>query len=237
MTRHLQRIDNRVSVETPEGVEYDLELAGISPRAGAWVVDFMIKTGVLWVGLLFVIPFGERLGMAIVLLVLFVTMWMYHPIFEIWKNGQTPGKMLFNVRVVNRDGTPVGWYGTIVRNLVRVVDLLPFGYVTGVMSMIISGRFQRLGDLAGDTLVVYHRGAYATRDLARLPEAEPVQIPVVLQPHEQEAIVDFAERAPMLGKARSAELASILTPISDASTGKSATRYLFGLAQRIVRWG
>ena len=145
--------------------------------------------------------------------------------------------MVFDVRVVNRDGTPVGWYGAVTRNLIRVVDFLPAAYVTGIVSMVISGRFQRLGDLAGDTVVVYDHAGYETTDVGQLPQVEPAKVPVVLQPHEQEAIVDFAERARRLGKGRSEELAEILSPLTDAATKEEATQAVYGLAQRIVRWG
>ncbi len=232
----MQTVDNRVSVETPEAVEFDLDLAGALPRSGAWLIDGIIKFVLLWVvGCTFAI--FERIGMGVFLLVMFAMLWLYNPLFEIFMNGQTPGKKVFSIRVVNRDGTPVGWYGTIIRNLVRVVDFLPLAYLTGVMSMVISGRFQRLGDVAGDTLVIYRRGAYATRDPVDLPPAEPIQIPVTLKPHEQEAIIDYAERSQTLGPARSAEIARILSPITDATDDAKARRAIYGLAQRIVRWG
>ncbi len=232
----MERVDNRVSVETPEAVEFDLDLAGVIPRTGAWFVDGFLKMLILW-GTAFAFFMLEEIGVGLIMLVMFVVMWLYNPLFEVFNQGRTPGKMIFDVRVVNRDGTPVGWYGAIIRNLVRVVDLLPFGYTTGVVAMVMSGRFQRLGDLAGDTVVVYHRGAYSTRDSGQLPDADPVQVPVPLQPHEQEAIVDFAERSRMLGRDRSAELAQILSPMTDATTRPEAVDSVYGVAQRIVRWG
>ena len=230
------RVDNRISVETPEAVEFDLDLAGVAPRAGAWAIDWMLKAAIVTVVAIVVGVIGD-LAMSVVLLTMFGATWLYHPLFEVWQDGQTPGKKALSIRVVNRDGTPVGWYGAIVRNLVRVADAAPFGYVTGVVAMIVGGRFQRLGDLAGDTVVVYHRVSPGTLDAGRLPEAEPVQVPVVLHPHEQEAIVDYAERSPQLGRARSAELAGILGSMFDVADRDEAMVHLQGLAQRIVRWG
>ena len=236
MSLDTERVDNRVRVETPEAVEFDLDLAGVIPRTGAWMVDGFIKMFVIWAAA-FLLIFLREIGVGLIFLVMFSLLWLYNPVFEILNQGRTPGKMVFDVRVVNRDGTPVGWYGAVTRNLIRVVDFLPAAYVTGIVSMVISGRFQRLGDLAGDTVVVYDRGAYETADVGRLPQAEPVKVPVVLQPHEQEAIVDFAERSRGLGRGRTEELAEILAPLTEASTAREATRSVFGLAQRIVRWG
>lgn len=229
-------VDNRLAVETPEAVEFELDLAGILPRGGAWGVDLMIKAAVLWAVTLVAIFLGD-LATPVVLLLLFGLNWLYHPLFEVWLDGQTPGKKVFNIRVVNRDGTPIGWYGAIIRNLVRVVDFLPFGYATAVVAMVTSGSFQRLGDLAGDTVVTHHRGAYATRDIAELPDAEPIAVPAVLSPLEQEAIIDFAERSGQFGSDRSAELAEILAELVDAQHPQHARQRVFGLARRIVRWG
>lgn len=53
------------------------------------------------------------------------------------------------------DGTPVGWTSSLTRNLLRFVDLLPFGYFLGALSCLANPAFKRLGDLAAGTLVVY----------------------------------------------------------------------------------
>lgn len=232
----MQRVDNRISVETPEAVEFQLELAGLVPRASAWTIDWVLKMAVVAVVAIAgaIIPL---VGMPVMMLASFGAMWLYNPLFEVFNDGQTPGKQVCELQVVHCDGTPVGWYGAIVRNLVRVVDMLPVGYATAVVSMIVSGRFQRLGDVAGDTVVVYRRRPTSRRDATRLPPADPVEVPVVLQPHEQEAIVAFAERSRTLGADRGAELAKILGPVVDAPTDKEAMQRLHGLAQRIVRWG
>lgn len=230
------RVDNRINVETPEAVDFQLELAGVGPRAAAWFLDIILRGGVLLVvGLVgSAVP---TMGTPVAFLVGFAVMWLYYPLFEVFNDGQSPGKSLFELRVVSRDGTPVGWYGAIVRNLVRVADAMPVGYALGVISMLVSGRLQRLGDVAGDTVVVYH-GVAAERPVAgALPDAEPVKVPVVLDPDEQEAIVAYAERSTMLSEQRSEELAQILAPLVDAPNRREARRKLHGLAQRIVRWG
>ncbi len=232
----MDRIDNHLAVETPEGVEFELELSGITLRTFAFLIDSLIKAAVVMAfsfGLFILGGFGQGL----LLLIAFGALWLYGPLFEVFYHGQTPGKKILGIRVVNQDGTPVGWYGAIIRNLLRVVDFLPFGYVAGIIAMVISGKFQRLGDLAGDTVVVYERSAFTEEENRALPPAEPVQLSVVLSPREQEAIVDFSERSSSLGPDRSAELAEILAPMAGAPTGPEAARTLHGVAHRIVRWG
>lgn len=237
MAEHQTLVDNRLSVETPEGVEYDLELVGIAPRMGAYAIDMAIRVLVLAIfGAVFAIVASAAFT-GLFLIFYFLVMWCYYPLFEVYWEGQTPGKRALGIAVVNRDGTQVGWYGAVIRNLIRVADLLPFGYAVGLISMVVSGRFQRLGDLAGDTVVVFRREAFTPHVRRRLQPAEPFQLSLVLGPREQEAIVDFSERAGELGPSRSAELAGILSPITAASSPEESAEKLYGVATRIVRWG
>jgi uncharacterized RDD family membrane protein YckC len=232
----MEQVDNRLAVETPEGVAFELDLAGVLPRAAAYVVDLMLRMGVLTAFGMAMIPFGG-FGDGVILIVAFVIVWAYYPLFEVLWEGQTPGKRVFGLRTVNRDGTHVGWYGAVVRNLIRVVDMMPVGYVAGLVAMVTSGRFQRLGDIAGDTVVVYRRSALTMAEQRRLPPVEPVQLSLVLSGEEQQAVVAFAERYATLGRDRSDELASIVMSELGVSNRREATNTLHGAAQRIVRWG
>ncbi|MFB6233980.1 MAG: RDD family protein [Halopenitus sp.] len=69
--------------------------------------------------------------------------------------GRTVGKSLRNIVVVDEDGSSVGWGGAVVRNLLRIVDALPAFYVVGVVVAYLTDDHQRLGDLAGSTVVVH----------------------------------------------------------------------------------
>jgi uncharacterized RDD family membrane protein YckC len=68
--------------------------------------------------------------------------------------GRTLGKRLCDLRVVRRDGAKLGSWGALVRNLLRVVDWLPFFYVLGAAVVWITPGNQRLGDLAAHSAVV-----------------------------------------------------------------------------------
>nr|GFD53798.1 hypothetical protein [Tanacetum cinerariifolium] len=80
------------------------------------------------------------------------------------------------LRVVHDDGTPVGWSASLLRNLLRFVDMLPFGYSVGAFACLQHPLFKRLGDLAAGTLVIY-RDAPTPRPT--LPDAPPVMPPLV----------------------------------------------------------
>jgi hypothetical protein len=128
-------------------------------------------------------------------------------LFEVLNQGCSPGKQWMGLRVVQDDGTPVGWSASLLRNLLRFVDMLPFGYFLGAISCLQHPTFKRLGDLAAGTLVIY-REQSLTRP--QLPDAQPVRPAFDLTLSEQRAILGFAERQDELSKARTLELASIL---------------------------
>ena len=70
------------------------------------------------------------------------------------KYGQTVGKMLADVVVVTEDGDAIGYRESALRTLLRLVDILPFFYIVGIVTIYLTGRRQRVGDLVADTVVV-----------------------------------------------------------------------------------
>lgn len=82
---------------------------------------------------------------------------LYFVFFETLLSGRTLGKRLTGLRVVSTSGARVGWRASLLRNLLRTVDVLPSGYLVGLVAMIASPRAQRLGDLAAGTLVIRER--------------------------------------------------------------------------------
>lgn len=220
-----QIIDTAYPVETPEGIELSIHPAGPVRRGGAWMVDAMIRWGFIF-GLFFVLAMLQWFGMALMLIAWFLISWWYPVLFEVLANGATPGKKAFRLRVLNQDATPVGWGPSIVRNLLRQIDFLPFGYATGLISMFCNRRFQRLGDLAAGTVVVYHTGHdLAGTDLPSGPAEAP---PVALTVDEQQALLSFAERQPRINPQRAEELTDLLSGL----TGQSGRHGL----ERVLGW-
>ncbi|AYC34110.1 RDD family protein [Pseudomonas cavernae] len=199
-------LDTRLRVETPEGIDLLLRPAGLVPRALAFAIDLAIR-GVVLVALFYVLALLGQFGMGLGAILLFLITWWYMVLFEVLNQGRTPGKQLLGLRVVHDDGTPVGWAAALTRNLLRVVDLLPFAYTLGILSCLAHPAFKRLGDLAAGTLVVYRDVAPSRPQLA---DAEPLHPPFPLSLGEQRALLGFAERRGQLSAPRRAELAAIL---------------------------
>jgi uncharacterized RDD family membrane protein YckC len=140
---------------TPEAVTIALDVAGLGSRMIAWIIDTLIQLVVV-VPILLGIGAGNLSGsveVVVLSLILFLLFWGYYPIFELSWQGRTPGKRAQRLRVIRTDGQPAGGAAIMVRNLIRILDvfLLPF---LAVISMIVTSRAQRLGDLAAGTMVV-----------------------------------------------------------------------------------
>lgn len=202
-------LDTTQNLATPEGVELRLPVAGLAPRALAWLIDALIKGAIIFAATVVRGIMGGT-SFALYLILLFFLLWFYNVLFEVFRHGATPGKSTLGIRVVNANGTPVGWSGSLIRNLIRNIDFMPGVYLFGFISVMLTEKFQRLGDLAAGTLVVYEPRPKPRRkgfDVA----PEPLRVPLTLE--EQQAIVGFAERMPELTDDRAAELAVILEPV------------------------
>lgn len=87
-------------------------------------------------------------------LALYLVIWGYFIAFEARWNGQTPGKRLAGIRVIRDGGFPIDFRTAMLRNLLRILDMLPTAYGVGLISILASRDYKRLGDYAAGTLVV-----------------------------------------------------------------------------------
>lgn len=222
-------LDTVREVHTPEGVALRLPAAGPVPRAFAWLIDLGIRFALVMVASMF-LAFLGRFGIGVYLVFLFLVVWGYPVAFEALWNGQTPGKRAMGLRVVAASGAPVGWMAAFVRNLMRTVDMLPFGYAFGLASSLVDPWGRRLGDVVARTLVVH---APRAREAAHAP-VNAVHVPAVpLLPGEQAAVIAFAERANTLTPQRQQELAGIAAPVTGAQGDAGVVR-LFGIANWLL---
>ncbi len=143
----------------PEAVALAPDVAGLGSRMIAVLIDSAIQAATLiGSGIAFAAVGFEHTAVLIAYVVLaFLVTWAYFPLFEGLWNGRTPGKRTQLLRVVQADGQPLTVGPVLVRNLVRIVDFLPAYYAIGAITMILTRRSQRLGDLAAGTIVIRDR--------------------------------------------------------------------------------
>ncbi|RDH84007.1 MAG: hypothetical protein DIZ80_07685 [endosymbiont of Galathealinum brachiosum] len=222
-------LDSVNTIQTPEGVDIHLRIAGVWPRSVAWIIDLFIR-GLLY-GFLGVLTglLGD-FGSGLMLISFFFIEWFYPVLFEVLFKGMTPGKKYLNIQVLNSDGTPVGWSPSMLRNILRTVDFLPFFYGLGFTSMLMNDRFQRLGDLAADTIVVYYNNSTS---LQNIPEQSAAKPAFNLNLKEQQAIIHYAERSGQLSEERMHELAEILNPL-DIPDNRMTKDKLLAIANGLI---
>jgi uncharacterized RDD family membrane protein YckC len=170
--------EETLDIQTPENVAFGYQVAGIGSRFLATLADTLIiglLQVVVVVSFLLVLNTLDRTFMddelspwviAILGLLLFVFYWGYYIFFEMLWNGQSPGKRWTGLRVIRLDGTPITLSESLIRNLARIVDMLPAAYGIGIVTMFIDRQSRRLGDLAAGTLVVHDRAPITIQSLS-----------------------------------------------------------------------
>ncbi len=146
-----------LSVRTPEGIEFSLQIAGPASRFLACLIDAScISAAAVFVGnlLKMVTVVSEQLGMALLVLSYFAISVGYGIALEWLWRGRTIGKRLLRLRVMDAQGLRLQFSQIVVRNLLRAVDSLPFFYMVGGVASLLSLRGQRVGDIAANTVVV-----------------------------------------------------------------------------------
>jgi uncharacterized RDD family membrane protein YckC len=145
--------EDRMSIATPEGIELDLVLAGIGSRFAATLLDWLLKGVVLLGAFALGATSADAPGVAAAVAVaaLFLVLFGYDVLFEVFGGGRTPGKRWTGLRVVTLEGDAIGAGASLVRNLLRIVDWV---LLLGVVFVFVTRRNQRVGDLVAGTLVV-----------------------------------------------------------------------------------
>jgi len=239
-------LDNTTEVETPEHVRFRYRVAGPVRRMLAYLIDLLIRAGVLLVlGLILAIALGGGSSVTgVILLATFILEWGYYVFFETIGDGRSPGKRALSLRVVKEGGYPIGFIDSVLRNLLRGADFLPVGYLIGLFAMAGDSRFRRLGDrVAGTMVVVEERSRVAppltisppptAAELDGLPQRPP------LSAWERETLELYLRRAD-LTPARREELAQMIAPALGQRIGvvvRDPVRFLALLHHRIAATG
>ena len=189
-----------LTIATPEGVVFRLPLAGPASRLYAMLLDTAIVLGTVnGLGWLVYLIFAKAQGFGFMVTTLaeFAIGFGYAALLEGFWNGQTIGKRLFHLRVIDQSGLPLRIEQAWVRNLMRVFDALPFAYLVGGISVLSSPLMQRFGDRVAGTLVV-----------RETPLAPPAEETWTRQKYN--SFLDYPTNAMRLRRAATPELASLI---------------------------
>jgi uncharacterized RDD family membrane protein YckC len=175
MSQPIIETEETLIIHTPERVALAFSLASIGNRFLAAIIDHLIQyTAIIVVIVLSlnlmgysVMGAGGEAGLfadapkwaiAILVIATFALYFGYFIFFEWWWDGQTPGKRMMKLRVIREDGRPVTIFEAAVRNLLRLIDTMPGPmYSVGLITIFLSPKDQRVGDIFGGTVVIRER--------------------------------------------------------------------------------
>ena len=225
---HTAPIDTLYSVSTPEGIALKLAPAGPVLRFYAWLVDTLIRYTII-ILIAMILGFMGRTGSGITLILVFLIEWFYPVYFELFHNGKTPGKSIFGLFVAQENASPITPAASLIRNLLRFIDFLPFAYGFGLICLMSNQRFQRIGDIVAGTVVLHQDSIPKS---AHQKTLTPIAPPRPLQLAEQQAIIQFYQRRHLLSDERAEELAKLSGPLVKEQS--SASDYLSGMGHWIM---
>ncbi len=221
LTRPEDPLDTTVRLVTPERIVFHYPLAGPFRRVVAYLLDLMLLIFLSILALVAsLLVFGllgaGSVGVGAFLVASFVLTWGYGAFCEGVFNGQTLGKRLMGIRVVSEQGVPITGAQAVLRNLVGALDgPIPFVYLLGLSSMLLTRKFQRLGDLAAGTMVVVEQrrrriGVIRVHDAA--VDAILPWLPVRIEagPEMARALSDYVKHRNRFGRSRREEMAAHL---------------------------
>lgn len=214
-------------IVTPEAVVLEFETAGMASRLLATTIDLAIEAAMLFTVLFGLFGLGEvglelgGLTAALVYFSLFLLLFGYPAFFETLWRGRTPGKAALGLRVVTVEGAPIRFRHAAIRAILGVVDKYLFTGMVGIVSLLVTRRNQRLGDLVAGTIVLRERsGSAAPRAVTFSPpvglEGYVASLDVGGLGHDDYAAVrSFLIRAAGLtAPARAALAAQLATPLA-----------------------
>lgn len=232
MPRIEPQLDTTIDIITPENISFQYEVAGPFRRVPAFLLDLGIRIAIVFslVLMLGLLNASQVVVIVTVFLTYFVLEWFYGGVLETYWNGQTIGKRMMGIRVLSVDGQPINGLQGMMRNILRLADLMPlipasafgdgwyFPIPTGMIGLVVpllNPRFQRLGDLVCGTIVIVEEKSrlLVAADFkdARVKQLA-VQLPagVQLSRKTSQALATYVERRRYLSAARLAEIAAHL---------------------------
>ena len=145
-------------IETAQNISIEQNVAGIGERILAFIVDLaVIVIYMVFAGLVMAGINGNGGSEMMYYLVLGLPSFLYYLLWETFWDGRTPGKALLQIRVVKKDGSRPQFSNYLIRWLLRIIDISLTSGGIAVVTILLNGKGQRLGDIAAGTTVISER--------------------------------------------------------------------------------
>lgn len=177
-------MDN-IQIETAQNVQLRHQIATLGDRILAYIVDVLIIIVYEIIMTFFLVQlnldsFSNSGGYWVLILVLGLPPFLYHLLMETFNNGQSIGKAALKIRVVNLDGTAPHFANYLIRWVLRIIDISLSSGAVAIFSLLLSGKGQRLGDLAAKTTVISEK-QYLSIEQTLIVEVPENYVPVYPQ--------------------------------------------------------
>lgn len=197
----------KLTIETPEQIDLEFPVAGLGSREMALLIDTLIQLVVVILVVILTSLISPDLSRywvtagkwmtAAVIFFMFCLYWGYFAIFEMFWNGQTPGKRQARIRVITASGRPINVFEAIARNFLRAVDS-QLGYIVGAIAIAVDKKNRRLGDMIAGTVVVHELqeqgDSYWYGQQSTAATAPSVEAITAMTPQEFQLIETFLNR-------------------------------------------
>lgn len=205
----------QITLQTVTGVDVELTIAGPGSRSYAFVIDWHIRLLLMLAWLLVghllysggTFQLAPNPGAGYLLWVWLPAMllyFFYHPVLEVAMRGRTPGKRIAGVRLVTREGDIPGAGALLLRNVFRLLDSLPFCYLVGLATVVMTDHHVRVGDIAAGTLLVMDHDSSASSFTGTVTTKDG------LTPQAADLIQELLDRWPSLDEQNRATIARSL---------------------------
>ena len=204
---------DRISIETAYNVAFEYTVATVWDRIWGFLIDAVIKIG-YWILAVFLV--FELVGQLWWLWIVFLIPYTFYSLgFELFNDGQTPGKRAMNIKVVSLDGRNLTLSQIVIRWLFRTIDFWIFSTSVSFVSAISTRKGQRIGDLSAETTVV------SLRDTTKIKKASKVRLPK-----------GFVGKYPQVSKLKDEDIELMKEVIRNRNT--SAERIRLALCEKLV---
>jgi uncharacterized RDD family membrane protein YckC len=199
-----------IQIQSTELLYLRNEVAGIGSRAYAYSIDLTIKLIAAAIAgfTIYISRYAFNGREMLIFFIAFAVIFAgYHVVFESLWAGRTPGKIAAGIRVFKADGSAPTVLDIVIRNTLRIVDIFPYGYCTGMLVMFFERYNRRIGDLVADTVVIYDRHSRKNiKDFILSRRTEPTARPTIiiqglekLTENEKQIIRSIYERRESMG--------------------------------------
>ncbi len=161
-------------IETAQNVSIHQNVANVSTRIGSFVLDLLIIVGyyIILIWIMNALDLPPSMDLWFVYSILGLPVFFYSLLFEVLMNGQTPGKYANKIRVVKIDGSKPTFGSYLLRWMLRLIDIDLAGGSIALLTILLNGKGQRLGDIAAGTTIISEKKRISIHDtlIADIPE-------------------------------------------------------------------